>query len=232
MLSNRVHPETTLDKCKYISTRGKSKGKQCDTHVVSGQEFCKRHGVPNKGEGAGGANTNKTGLAFEDRVSCEQRLLSMGFERNKIGKSRSPNGYTLTKKISNKTYIFLKKSGFKKYMLETFGKTVKNEPDESFVVIDENNNVKVFIIEMKNQNVSGSVDLKLLAAPGIRFMYQECLGGKIDVDYCLCLNSWFETMWSEEKYNLWDIYFKKVNVPIFFGEKATYLDDLFSWVGI
>ena len=55
--------------------------------------------VINKGTGAGGANTNKTGKPFEENTNNIKRMLDYGFEKQKAW---------ITKTFEDKTVISLK----------------------------------------------------------------------------------------------------------------------------
>lgn len=52
--------------------------------------------IVNKGTGAGGANTTKTGGSFENKTSNEARLLANGFVKKIFNKNKY--GYCLFKK--------------------------------------------------------------------------------------------------------------------------------------
>lgn len=133
----------------------------------------------NKGTGAGGANTNKSGKSFE--IKTELKKFWNNIENNIISFSQR-----------DRTYLYSHQSHFRKWMSSkgyicdnpSFGNGCKN-PDE--VYIDEENKI-VFWIEKKNQNVSGSVAEKLQTAdfkrrnlmknyPGWTIEYIFLLGG-------------------------------------------------------
>ena len=187
--------------------------------------------IINRGTGAGGTKTNENGLKFEKEISVEKVLEEEGFAR--IIFDKTSNGFFLQKVVDGKRFIFLKQAGFKKYMKKTYGKDVLSNPDEAFVVAGEDKSVKVFVIEKKNQNTSGSVDQKLWASVGIRFEYRHVLGDDIEVNYGLSLSSWFENQFeTRDRYKTLDIHLKQEKIPYFFANKESYFDNLLRWVGI
>lgn len=189
--------------------------------------------VVNRGTGAGGATTNANGLAFEDLVACDKVLESMGFEKSIMSK-KSKHGYSLSKKIGNTTYVFLRQNGFECF-IKKYGLSVVRKPDEAFVTIEDGTISHVFIIEKKNQNTAGSVDLKLWASLLLREEYKYCFGDKIKVDYVLCLSDWFKHQFKvSRRYEILKEILSRPhnNIPFFFGEDESYFDDLFSFIGI
>ena len=186
----------------------------------------------NRGTGAGGAKTNENGLKFEKEISVEKILEEEGFTRTIFDKT-TRTGFFLEKVVDGKRFIFLKQAGFKKYMKKTYGKDLDRNPDEAIVVVDEDKSVKVFIIEKKYQNTSGSVEEKLWAAIAIRLEYCHVLGDGIEVNYGLSLSPWFENQFETRgRYKILDILSKQQSIPYFFGIKESYFDSLLRWVGI
>ena len=77
--------------------------------------------VLNKGTGAGGANTNLNGLAFEKLTNIEEKLLENNFIKKQINKNKF--GYYLINEKNeknDKTVIYLIQNGFKTY-IKTIG---------------------------------------------------------------------------------------------------------------
>jgi len=62
---------------------------------------------PNKGTGAGGKNTNKFGLQFENETDIEKILFGNGFEKKSIQQTKL--GYILYKEYSSNKVIYCKK---------------------------------------------------------------------------------------------------------------------------
>ena len=142
-------------------------------------------------DGIGGANT-KTGLHFEERVDVKKLLLEI-------------DGYELKKTTNNSGYKVLYKGKevarcFQKYEFYRFLNEFKIDwtkylskqllPDNGlFVVVRDT----LFIIEIKFQQVAGSVDEKLQTCDFKRKQYTKLvhsLGWR--VEYIYVLNDWFK----------------------------------------
>jgi hypothetical protein len=134
--------------------------------------------------GIGGGNT-KTGLIFEGKTDLSAFL------------SLQP-GYKVsdTKVYFNGEHVadIYKKHAFYRF-LSLNGINWKNHiskrllPDDSIYVIVNN---KLFIIECKFQQVSGSVDEKLQTCDFKKKQYQKLLSNlNIDVEYVYLLGDWF-----------------------------------------
>jgi len=135
--------------------------------------------------GKGGGNTI-TGLNFEK-------------ERDILSLLRRTSGY----KIKGTSIYYNKKEvakSFKKYGLYRFLKekgvnydrilSKKLLPDEAIYVIINNT---LFIIEVKFQKVSGSVDEKLQTCDFKRKQYAKLMAPlNIEVEYIYILNDWFK----------------------------------------
>ena len=132
----------------------------------------------NRGTGAGGANTNKSGLKFEEICSLEcthtvvEYLKQTNMKKYKHCKS---NAESVKFPNSDKTYMYLTKSMFKRYMnvhnytsqfyidnpeYEYHG---TKEPDDCYLYIHKDTKI-LFWIENKEQKGEGSVCEKLQGA--------------------------------------------------------------------
>ena len=138
-----------------------------------------------KKDGVGGANT-LTGLVFEGKVDLKTFL-------------NQQNGYKVDQHnevfFNNESvaYIF-KKNGFYKF-LEKRGvdwRSIVSKrllPDDSIYVIIKNT---LHIIEVKYQQVAGSVDEKLQTCDFKKKQYKKLLSRlNIDVEYIYLLSDWF-----------------------------------------
>ncbi len=134
--------------------------------------------------GKGGGNT-KTGLNFERRVDILALLKSkkgyrvhgntIFYEGKEVAKSFKKNALY--------KYLESKKIHYKKYLSK------KLLPDEAIYVIINNT---LFIVEIKFQNVSGSVDEKLQTCDFKRKQYAKLMAPlNIEVEYIYILNDWF-----------------------------------------
>ena len=133
--------------------------------------------IENKGTGAGGKNTNLLGKKFEDLTNNYTRLLHKGFENIKIGKGK----YDYYLKKDN--IIFTMQGGFKTYMKYKYNLDFMRHPDEAYIIEKEDGKVFLVVLEKKEQNVEGSVDTKLYAAPLLRDEYSIIAGEKFELHY-------------------------------------------------
>lgn len=167
----------------------------------------------NKGTNAGGSNTNKNGLSYEEFTDISDCY-------NIIHKNKN---YSLIKfNISNMEFISVKKSQLLKY------KTPKvlpghgcKQPDECY--IDENKK-NIFIIEKKFQQSAGSVCEKLQTAPFKKEIYQTMFPD-YQIIYIYCLSEWFKTNCIIELNIL-----QKYNIPIFWGDDTKYKSKLINFI--
>lgn len=144
-----------------------------------------------KEKGFGGANT-LTGLNFERHV-CFQTLLASkpGYELKailgKVGKSVFFKGQQVARCFrKNEFYKFLEEQG-----VDWRPKVSKKLlPDDALLVIVRET---LFIIEVKYQQVAGSVDEKLQTCDFKRKQYQKLVRGlDLKVEYVYVLNDWFK----------------------------------------
>ena len=86
--------------------------------------------VVNRGTGAGGANTNATGIAFETKTDNESRLLNSGWVKKPIPGAKGKYAYYLEKIVDgDRSIIFTKQNGLKNYMKYFHNKELFREPD-------------------------------------------------------------------------------------------------------
>ena len=154
--------------------------------------------IVNKGTNAGGSNTNKNGLSYEEYTDISDCY-------NIISKNKK---FTLVKFDNNdKNFVSLKKSQYLKYKTPkvTPGHGCK-QPDECY--INENDKI-IFIIEKKFQQSAGSVCEKLQTAPFKKQIYQT-MYPNYNIIYIYCLSDWFKTNCAIEISIL-----EQYNIPIF-----------------
>lgn len=135
-------------------------------------------------KGIGGANT-LTGLKFEKRINILDFLSSQKgysvkgniiyFEGKEVAQSYAKNGL----------YKYLESRGvdYRKILSK------KLLPDEAIYVIVNNT---LFVIEVKFQEVAGSVDEKLQTCDFKKKQYQKLMSTiNIDVEFIYILSDWF-----------------------------------------
>jgi len=192
----------------------------------------------NKGTGAGGANTTKTGMKFEHITDNEEFLLNKNFKKIMITKTHyylinngvkshcSINPLDLLNKKHNVNILWFKQNSFVKYIKSKYNIDVYRKPDEAFIIEDSTKDkVIIKIIEKKNQNVEGSVETKLYASPSLKREYQLMFKDtKYIIEYILCVNTFlFDKINSNHpKYINLNIILSENDIPIFNGNDDNY----------
>lgn len=144
-----------------------------------------------KHKGFGGANT-LTGLNFEREVDFQDLLAAkLGYEikplSGKAGKGVFHNGQLVARCFrKHDFYRFLEEEG-----VDWKAKVSKRLlPDDALLVIVRET---LFIIEVKYQQVAGSVDEKLQTCDFKRKQYVKLVAGLgLKVEYVYVLNDWFK----------------------------------------
>lgn len=135
--------------------------------------------------GLGGGNTI-TGLIYEGKVDLSV-YLSQQKDYQVIGESVLYKGETVAFVFKKHNfYHFLKHNGV------NWEKIISSQllPDNCIYVIVNNT---LFIIEVKNQNITGSVDEKLQTCDFKRKQYIKLLSHlNIEVEYIYILSQWFK----------------------------------------
>jgi len=171
----------------------------------------------NKGTGAGGCNTNKNGLSYENITNLSNMYTITG----------SDNKFSIINFVnSDKNFINTKKSLIK-YM-----KIIQKKadicsargcisPDESY--IDANKNT-IYIIEKKFQQKPGSVDEKIQTGHFKKQHYKK-LFPEFEIVYIYCLSDWFKNGYEPEIE-----YLKEHNIPIFWGSDENYKQNIINFM--
>lgn len=141
--------------------------------------------------GYGGANT-QTGLDFERQVDFQDLLAAKAGYEVKNGPGKAGRGVFFQGKLVARCF---RKNDFYKY-LEEQGVDWKAKvskrllPDDALLVIVRET---LFIIEVKYQQVAGSVDEKLQTCDFKRKQYVKLVAGLgLKVEYVYVLNDWFK----------------------------------------
>ncbi len=176
----------------------------------------------NKGTGAGGANTNVSGLAFEDKTDNSNHLQAYK-DFTIVNKHFYP-----TKKEDNKQIIFLPKKYFKPYMSNRYNIKMFRIPDESYIIERDDGTKKMIIIEKKNQTNEGSVETKLWSGPSLKREYELFLGKDYKVEYIFCVSHFLKQKINSdnEKYKILNIILKEHNIPVFCGDDEDYFEKI------
>lgn len=137
--------------------------------------------------GKGGAKTSASGLKFESRVEMKKLLAAIrGYD------VKGDTVYFRNEKVAE----FYGKNKLYKNLLEPknvdYSSIISKRllPDEAILILAGRT---LFIIEIKFQGVSGSVDEKLQTCDFKRKQYAKLLESiGIDVEYVYILNDWFK----------------------------------------
>jgi len=193
----------------------------------------------NRGTGAGGANTNKSGKTFEQKTENESRLLAAGFIKKPIvEKNKAKFNYFLERSISpTSSIVYLTQGALKLYFKSVFSVEMHRCPDEAYLFRQEDNYL-LKILEKKNQNVAGSVDTKLMAGNGFIRDYKKCLskattGKTFDVQYAFCISDFLKQDYISDcqKFrNLREI-LEEDGIAVLFGDDEDYYKHLDAWIG-
>ncbi|MCK4945941.1 MAG: hypothetical protein KAS59_06735 [Alphaproteobacteria bacterium] len=141
--------------------------------------------------GIGGSNT-LTGLNFEEKVDFQKLLTKIyGYEIKRIS-GKAGMGVFFEEKLVAK---FFKKHDFYKFLEESqvgWRKILSKQllPDGALLVIVRET---LFIIEVKYQQVGGSVDEKIQTCDFKRKQYLKLVAPlELKVEYVYVLNNWFK----------------------------------------
>jgi len=173
--------------------------------------------IENKGTGAGGSNTNKNGLPYEELTDLVNNYTII--EKNK---------YATKIKFDNCEKIFIKtqKTGLFNYMKKHINNDIDKghgckQPDECYIDEDKKN---IFIIEKKFQQCSGSVCEKI-QTPDFKIWQYNRTFPDFNIIYIYCLSNWFKTNCKAE---IEYLNYKKI--PVFWGSSETYKKDIINLI--
>jgi len=188
--------------------------------------------VQNRGTGAGGANTNINGKAFEEKTDNEKRLLEQGFVMKRVPGKNGKFAYYLEKIEDGKTITFMTQKGPTAYFDHFYKKEVFREPDEAYL-INKGGVLTLKILEKKNQNTTGSVEDKLRLGSYFKNVeYPGMVGDEIRVEYAFCLSKFLKDSYIADtlKSKILREENIKNNIPVFFGEDDDYFTKLDAWL--
>jgi hypothetical protein len=187
--------------------------------------------IVNRGTGAGGANTNVLGKKFEEDTCNEKRLLSDGFKKVILNKSKF--GYYIEKEFDDYFIKYLSQGGLKAYFARNNIEICRN-PDEAYVIVFKNKDERPIlkILEKKEQSKEGSVETKLMSGSSFRREYEIMLDENYIVHYAYCVNDFLKKKLEsgDKKYNVLKQILREDNIPMFYGEDSDYFDKLDNWI--
>lgn len=178
--------------------------------IIEGDSSTVTEPVSNRGTGAGGSNTNKNGLPYEELTDLESEYTVIS--------SDDKHSKNIQFSASDRIFKMTKQSGLFKCMNTHVNKEVAKghgckNPDECY--IDEESKT-IFILEKKFQQVSGSVCEKIQTSDFKIWQYNRTFP-EYKIVYLYCISDWFkENCKAELEY----LEYKKVQV--FWGNDKNY----------
>jgi len=163
--------------------------------------------VVNRGTGAGGAGTNKTGLTYEARTDLVTNYSVV----------KTAASFKIIKFAgSDKLFTTTSKAGLFKTIAPS-PNVVKahgcKQPDECYIDYGKRT---IFILEKKFQQCSGSVCEKIQTADFKRRHYRKTFPD-YKVEYFYCLSDWYKGNCVAELE-----YLEEIGIPVFWGSDADY----------
>jgi len=194
--------------------------KLIETSVIESSIDKSDETIENRGTGAGGSNTNKNGLPFEELTEIKENT------RYKFKGNIQIHKKTIDIiDIDNNDYIKVKKGDLKLYMesIDEYNKCERtSQPDECYVDIEKK---IINVIEKKFQQRSGSCDEKIQTGLFKKEFYEEQYPN-YTIKYCYCLNNWFK----KDKYEPDMRFLKKYNINVFWGDDESYTNNIIDWI--
>lgn len=170
-----------------------------------------------KGHGAGGSNTNKNGLPYEEMTDLKSEYNIQSSDKHSI--MIKFFNYDKIFKMSKQSHLF---KSMDKYVDKN---TIKahgcKNPDECY--IDEED-MTMFILEKKFQQVGGSVCEKI-QTPDFKIWQYSKQFPDFRIVYMYCLSDWFkENCKAELEY----LEYKKI--PVFWGNDPNYKQNIIDFI--
>lgn len=177
----------------------------------------------NRGYGAGGANTNASGLPYEALTDLTTHFTEVRTNKSdKLYKEIHFNRYPDIIYICSSKAKFLKLMEEKGFLDATVPRGHGNKwPDECYLNIAKS---IVYILEKKFQLKSGSVCEKIQTAPFKLHNYKR-LFPKLKVVYMYCLSDWFKTNCVAELE-----YLALHDIPVFWGSDFNYKEKVIRFI--
>jgi hypothetical protein len=185
--------------------------------VIGKTEVMIQPNAKNKGTGAGGRNTNKNGLPYEEMTDLDDRITIM--ETNRFSKIIRFNN-------NKKQFIKTKQANLFKCMKDEININIEKahgckNPDECYIDKELKN---IFIIEKKFQQCSGSVCEKI-QTPDFKMWQYSRTFPDYTIIYIYCLSDWFKKNCIAELEYL-DV--KKISY--FWGNSETFKDNIINFI--
>lgn len=202
-------------------TKDKELDKPINGHSEESEQETTAEKVKNRGTGAGGANTNATGLSYEANTDLSTEYILTTPEPDKGPSDANTNHPYIKFKDSEKLFIKAGKRDLYKIMSDM--NEVNTElvpaagckyPDEAYIYLVDKH---IYIIEKKFQQCSGSVDEKIQTGQFKQYHYSK-LFPNFKVSYIYCLSNWFK----KPDYTSVLEYLSENKIPVFWGNDPNY----------
>jgi hypothetical protein len=216
--------KTTAQEKKELKALEAQKKKELKALEAQKKKELKAEKTINKGTGAGGAKTNKTGKLFEENTNNLKRMLDYGFVLYKHG---------VTKTFEDKTVVIVNQRNLSKYVKQKYRiDNIYRCPDEAYIIEYTTGKKVIKILEKKMQNVDGSVETKLFAGPSLKREYELLFGPDFEIHYGFCVSEFLQKKINSGtlKYNNLQKILEENNIPILFGNDANYFEKLDLWI--
>lgn len=174
--------------------------------------------IVNKGTGAGGSNTNKNGLPYEELTDLSDKFEIISID-NKSKLIKFKNNINID-------FVTGKKSDLFKIMENNMNNAIEKAhgckcPDEFYIDFVRK---LIFILEKKFQQTSGSVCEKIQTGYFKKMHYNK-LFPDYEVVYIYCLSEWYKDNCKSEIEHL-----EEINIPVFWGNSETYKVDIINFM--
>ena len=175
------------------------------------------HKSVNGGTGAGGENTNKNGLSYEELTDLNNRITIL---------KKNTFSDIIIFDDNEKSFLNANQSKLFKCMKDETNTNIEKahgckNPDECYIDKEYKN---IFIIEKKFQQCSGSVCEKI-QTPDFKLWQYSRTFPDYNIIYIYCLSDWFKKNCIAE---LEYLDFK--NIPYFWGSSETYKDVIINFI--
>lgn len=179
--------------------------------------------------GAGGKNTNYYGKKFEDKTNNQTSLLNDGFIKHCF--TNKKYDYYLLKQHEDKTIVFVLQSGLKTYMKNKYNIDIFRYPDEAYIIEYKTGKKIIKILEKKQQNVEGSVEIKLWSGPSLKREYEIVLNN-FEVFYGFCVSNFLKEKLTsnKQKYLILNTILNENDISVLFGDDINYFITLKNWI--
>lgn len=208
--------ESKIEILPEIKCKQSNKNIEKKKEIVN-ESINKSTNIINNGTGAGGSNTNKNGLPYEEFTDLNDRI-----EILEISKFSSKINFNSSKKVFIKT----KQGNLFKCMKDNINTNVEKahgckNPDECYIDQELKN---MFIIEKKFQQSPGSVCEKI-QTPDFKLWQYKRTFPNYNIIYIYCLSEWFKKNCKAEIE-----YLEYKGIPLFWGNSETYKDDIINFI--